>query len=179
MRDHAWPREIGDREDHGPAVDITEISPVRPFRIHIRVVGPVTCVADVEGSRMSRRHWSFIPIMRARIPPAAKFRRLGRIRDVDGAVELIVEEIARRNLRSAGRHMHRPAVHEPQLVNAARERARAVVERDPTRRLGCEISKSSKPAGCSPRTLTSYATAMMSPVTSSELERTVRCGSSD
>ena len=63
-------------------------------------------------------------------PPAADFDWLCRIAHVDAAVELIVERMARLEIGRAGGHVHVFAVAEPQLMHAARRRARAIEKRD-------------------------------------------------
>ena len=79
---------------------------------------------------MARRRHHVVALPRARHPPAADFDRLRRIAHVNAAVELIVLRMGRREIARARRAMHVFAVAEPELVHAARMRARAVKEPD-------------------------------------------------
>ena len=79
---------------------------------------------------MPRRWRHAVAFTRAGQPPAADFRRLGRIAHVEDPVELIVVRMRRREIGRAGREVHVFAVAEPELVHAARIRPRAIEERD-------------------------------------------------
>ena len=84
---------------------------------------------------MPRRGWSGIALGDARVPPAADLPRFGRVAHIDGAERLVVEQIARREIRRSAGEIHGLAVDKPQLVHTARTRAGAVEEADGARRL--------------------------------------------
>ena len=130
VRDHLRIGFVLDVHHEHAAVDVAEIEPVRPLRID---VGVVRAIALVE--RVARRRRDVVGGAGAGHPPAADLDRLRRIAHVDAAVELVVVRMARLEVGRARRHVHVFAVAEPQLMHAARGRARAVEERDRARLL--------------------------------------------
>ena len=132
MPDHLRRSDIRNVENHRAAVDIPDIRAVRPVRIH---VGVVRTPAGVE-LRMPRDRRRVVALARAGIPPAAQLAWLGRVADVDRAIELVVAQVAGREVRRAGGAMNRLAIDEPKLVHAARRRTGAIEERDAARFLG-------------------------------------------
>ena len=126
VRDRLRLRLVGDVHDEHAAVDVSEIKPVGPLLVDI---GVVRAMALVELVARQRR----LAFLGARHPPAADLDRLRRIAHVDAAVELVVERMARREVGGARRHVHVFAVAEPQLMHAARGRARAIEKRNRAR----------------------------------------------
>ena len=124
-RDFLRVRLVGNVEDVHAAVDIGEVAAVRPLRIDVAVVRAVALV-----ERVARRRRHVVALLRARHVPAAELDRLRRIAHVDAAIELVVLRMRRHEVRRARRHVHVFAVAEPELMHAARMRARAVEERD-------------------------------------------------
>jgi hypothetical protein len=122
-----------DVQHEGAAIDVADVGAVRPLGEHVGVVG---AKAHVELLRQPRRRRRLVAFARAGIPPAPCLHRLRRVRDVEDAVELVVERVARGEVRRAGRHVDGPAVDEPQRVHAARMRPGAVELRDELRLFG-------------------------------------------
>src|SRR5258706_189015 len=110
-------RLVGNVEDHGTAVDIADISAVRPLREN---VGVVCAKARIELGVESRWWRRTVAFARTRQPPAADLGWPLVVADVDDAVELVVERMPRLKVRGAARHVHEFAVDEPQRVHAAR-----------------------------------------------------------
>ena len=105
-----------------PAVDIAEIGAVGPLGID---VGVVRAEAGVGTLRMALRRRLAVALLRAGQPPAADLDRLGGVLDVDDPVELVVLRDGSAEVGRAGAHMDVFAVGKPQLMDAARVRARS------------------------------------------------------
>ena len=67
-----------------------------------------------------------VTLTQARQPPAAGFNRLRRILHVDNAIDLMVARVAGLIISGSRTHMHVAPIAEPQLMNAARMRARRI-----------------------------------------------------
>ncbi len=125
VRDHLRLRLVRDVHHVHAAVEVAQIHAVGPLRIDVAVVRAVALV-----ERVARRRRDVVALARAGEPPAADFLRLRRVAHVDAAVELVVIGIGGLEIRAAGGHVHVFAVAEPELMHAARGRARTVEERD-------------------------------------------------
>ena len=130
---HLWIGLVGDVEDHQPAIDIAEIGAIRPLRIDI---GIVRAKPGVGTFGMTHRRRYIVALAGAGEPPAPDFDRLGRVLDVDDPVELVVARMRRFEVGRARAHVDVFAIGEPQLVDAARIRPRAVEKRDRARVFG-------------------------------------------
>src|SRR5438876_1083629 len=78
---------------------------------------------------MPGQRWLGVALARARQPPAADLDRPRRPAHVDDAVELIVAPVARREVGRARAAVDVLAVHPPQVMHAARGRARRLEAR--------------------------------------------------
>ncbi len=128
-----WPRLVGDVEDEHAAVDVAEIAAVGALRIDVGVVGTKALVVARRLVPLQRR--LAVAFAGAGHPPAADLRGARRIAHIEGAIELVVERVGRREVGRTGGHMHGLAVAEPQLVHAARAGPGRVDEGDRPRRL--------------------------------------------
>ena len=115
-------RLVGDVEDDQAAVDPADIDAVRPLR---RERGRVHADAGVE-RRDARRRRFLVADARARQPPAPGLLRMRRIVQIDDHQELVIVLVVRREVLRAGRQIGVLAIGEPQIVHAARMRARGV-----------------------------------------------------
>ena len=130
VRHHLDVGRVADVEHDGATVDVTHVGTVGPLGEDIGVVGTE---ASVELGRQARRRGRHIALARAGVPPATLFIGLGRVGDVDDAVDLVVLGVARLEVRRARGDVHGLAVHEPDRMHTPRMRARAVEVRKQAR----------------------------------------------
>ena len=132
-RHHLDVRRVGNVQHEGAAVDVAHVGAVGLLREDVGVVGPKAHVERLGQSRGRRRRVTFSC---AGHPPAALLERARRVRDVEDAVALVIQRVARLEVARTGGHVQRGGLHEPHRVHTARVRARAVEVRQQARVLG-------------------------------------------
>ncbi len=116
MRHHFDIALVGDIQHKCAAIDVTHIRAIGTIRKHIGVVCAKACV-EFLGETLW--WWRLIAFACTGIPPTAHFNWLGRIRDIQNAIELVIQWIARLKISRARRHMQIVAIDKPHRMHAS------------------------------------------------------------
>ena len=108
--------QVADVEHQRAAVDVADISAIGLIGKDVGVVG---AKAHVEGRRQARWRRGAVTHARAGVPPAAHLDRLGEVRHVQDAVELIVQRVGGHKVARTGRHVDGFAIDKPHCVHTA------------------------------------------------------------
>ena len=116
MRHHFDIAFISDIQHKSAAIDITHIRAIWTIRKHIGVVRAKACV-EFLGETLW--WWRLIAFACTGIPPTTNLNRLGRIRDIQDAIKLVIQWIARLEISRTRRHMQIVAIDKPHRMHTS------------------------------------------------------------
>ncbi len=123
VRHHGRLGQVADIQNDGDTVNIADVGAIGPFGKDVGIVHPKTRI-ELGGHTCG---WSVtVPDTRARIPPPTHFLWLGRVADIDDAIELIVLRISGGEISRPAGHMHVLTVDKPQTMYTPRVRPRGI-----------------------------------------------------